>query len=168
MLRVSHQNPFKVDVAREVLAEVDDVLKVHGCEYIMVGGTLLGFVRHGEFMTWDDDIDLLLHFEHIKTLNKQNVFKKLGWFVKEDWYTEEYYLLQIFKHEILVDLWPARIHPEEPHLLETLAGDYPIDKTIPPIMVEFEGGVYPIPRDPYYYLDRNIGPSWEKRNHQAC
>lgn len=41
-----------------VLLEFDKVAKKHGLQYCICGGTLLGSVRHGGFIPWDDDLDI--------------------------------------------------------------------------------------------------------------
>ena len=41
-----------------LLDEVSSQFDKHDVEYIMVGGTLLGSVRHGGMIPWDDDGDL--------------------------------------------------------------------------------------------------------------
>lgn len=44
----------------ELLKFIDNVCKKHNIDYWLGYGTLLGAVRHGGFIPWDDDIDLVL------------------------------------------------------------------------------------------------------------
>lgn len=46
----------KVDL--EIVKEVVALCDKHGWTYYMLGGTMLGAIRHGGFIPWDDDIDL--------------------------------------------------------------------------------------------------------------
>ena len=44
----------------EVLSEIDRVCKKHNIQYFADWGTLLGTVRHGGFIPWDDDLDIVM------------------------------------------------------------------------------------------------------------
>lgn len=44
----------------EVLEDIDKVCKKHGIKYFADWGTVLGAVRHGGFVPWDDDMDICM------------------------------------------------------------------------------------------------------------
>ena len=51
------------DIKRVGLEILDDVHKFcneHNLKYVLIFGTLLGAVRHGGFIPWDDDIDIAM------------------------------------------------------------------------------------------------------------
>lgn len=47
----------------EVLKEIDRVCKKHNIQYFADWGTLLGAVRHGGYVPWDDDLDIVMKRE---------------------------------------------------------------------------------------------------------
>lgn len=57
----------------ELLVEFDQVCKAHGLRYDLCGGSMLGAVRHGGYIPWDNDIDLSMprpDYERLLALKK--------------------------------------------------------------------------------------------------
>ncbi|SCY98172.1 lipopolysaccharide cholinephosphotransferase [Paenibacillus polysaccharolyticus] len=51
----------------EMLVEVDRICRMHDINYAMIGGTMLGAIRHKGYIPWDDDADIgLLREEYEK------------------------------------------------------------------------------------------------------
>lgn len=48
------------DVSLEILKKVTDLCGEIGCRYSLVYGTLIGAIRHQNYIPWDDDVDIMM------------------------------------------------------------------------------------------------------------
>lgn len=56
------------EILLNIAKEFDNVCQKHKIPYYMLGGTMLGAIRHKGFIPWDDDMDFGVPREHYKKL----------------------------------------------------------------------------------------------------
>lgn len=66
----------------EILKEIHSFCEKNGIMYSVIGGTLLGAIRHKGFIPWDDDIDIMMprdEYERFCNSFHSEKYKLLSW-----------------------------------------------------------------------------------------
>lgn len=75
----------------QILVEFDELCKKNNFNYYICYGTLLGAVRHGDFIPWDDDIDVIMPREDYDRFIKEGHKLLRTDLVLKNYTDEEYY-----------------------------------------------------------------------------
>ncbi len=95
----------------DIFIEVEKILRKHNIEYWLIGGTLLGAVRHGGFIPWDYDIDVSVLYKDIKKLRKVLNEELPEQFVVQDYSTDKKYFIEsVFKVRDKKSFFPYESH----------------------------------------------------------
>lgn len=62
----------------EMLKFIDNICQVNNITYWISGGTLLGAIRHGGFIPWDDDADICMPYKDAEKLKKLLLTKEFN------------------------------------------------------------------------------------------
>lgn len=74
-------------IETEILSKIDEICIKNNIEYFLIGGTLLGAIRHEGFIPWDDDIDIgMLRGDYDKFIELCKKEKVLG----DNYYLQSY------------------------------------------------------------------------------
>lgn len=123
----------------DILDEIVRICERHDIRYYLVGGTLLGAVRHKGFIPWDDDLDIAMPREdYIKFCELCKTELDSGYFLHNIDSDEQYWLIfgkirkkgtkigeeglkQLNTHKgIYVDIFPFDDAPEEKRYIRTM------------------------------------------------
>lgn len=91
----------------EILLYIDKVCKENNIPYWLSSGTLLGAVRHGGFIPWDDDVDIEMMREDY--LRFEKIFKETDDYVLQTHKNDPYYVMPYAKvrdkHTVLTECY---------------------------------------------------------------
>lgn len=79
--------------ALEILKKLTDVCDKHGVNYVLAYGTLIGAIRHKDFIPWDDDIDILMprpDYDRLMDLLEKNPEELAPYKVMNQYNTKNY------------------------------------------------------------------------------
>ena len=118
-------------VELDLLKEIDNICKKHGLQYFLIGGSLLGAIRHNGIIPWDDDIDIgMMRKDYETLLSLYNEFSS-PYFIQTPYTDPGYYYShsrlvnvnttsfskkfvgQPIHHGLFVDIFPFDYWPEE-------------------------------------------------------
>lgn len=155
-----------------LLKRATDVLNKHSVAHWAIGGTLLGQLRNGGIIPWDDDIDL--------GVLDANLLAELPW--KE-------YGLQFKKHYFVPHLWRITDMDESKgefidiftftrdeygaYVINSSSFDDHIDLLFPLKTMPYHHMQLNVPNDPELYLDKKFGSTWRSKlvvrwTHNPC
>lgn len=70
----------------EYLQIISDIFDSHNIKYWIISGTLLGSVRHGQIVPWDDDADIgVMESDINKILDLNKYLKSIGYEIVPSW-----------------------------------------------------------------------------------
>ena len=76
------------DIATDILKCFHDTCEENDIRYSLAYGTMLGAVRHGGFIPWDDDVDVFMtyeEYEKFKNVFKSDKYELLDWDIDKDY-----------------------------------------------------------------------------------
>lgn len=106
-------------VQLEMLDEIDRICRENNIKYFLSGGTLLGAIRHGGYIPWDDDIDLWMTRKNYKRFKRAAKKQLSDSYFLMDYFTDIHYPLSILK-----------VNKRGTRFVEGVFADLPIEKCI--------------------------------------
>ncbi|MEH6306585.1 LicD family protein [Olivibacter sp. CPCC 100613] len=157
-------------LVREILTSLSSLASRFDFKLILFAGSLLGHIRHGGIIPWDDDVDLALDIMdlhklltaleyHNDLILKEFTFGKQKWKYYKVW-SKSGIPIAGYKHTFpFVDIW---LFNRDSHSIKYVGGEiFPMSYCEPYKKVLFENAEYFIPFDSLSCLDIHF-PKWRE------
>lgn len=164
------------ETAIELLKETINILNKYNINYFIISGTLLGHVRHNDFIPWDDDIDIIVEDKILDLLqdihdthkNKINILTRGNYIVKFCFKNK----VKELEHPMWKDFLLDKTEKYNWPFIDLFTFKYQDDKIIffdkqwdankffPEKQELFNGLFVNIPNDAHYFLEINYGSNY--------
>jgi len=164
------------DIAIKLLRDTIEILDEFSIDYFLISGTLLGYVRHNDFIPWDDDIDLIVDASLIDKLPEIiQKYTKVKFITApiSKWIMKSYYEKRIILDNNTKVHWPANCKWTWPFIDLFIFGytddkkninffnkNWDVTKFYPVQKKPFLGMIVSVPSDPDYFLRINYGSDY--------
>lgn len=150
--------PIDKVIAKENLLLLKNILDKNQLAFLLSFGTLLGAVREHDFITHDEDIDLIMMKSDMpKFLATLFELRENGFEIAR--YESRGFLSIIRKGEY-IDFYFYEDYPEDPTFSYCGRDMYPKRLLEDVAPIEFQGAMFMAPRDCKKYLEFNYGKDW--------
>ena len=151
--------PIDKVIAKENLFLLKGILDKHNLKFLLSFGTLLGAVREHDFISHDEDIDLIMFKRDLPSfLSLLFELRKNGFELAR--YESRGFLSIIRKGEY-IDFYFFDDYPEDCSLSYCCRDMYSKKLLEDTAEIEFQGAMFQAPRDYEQYLEFNYGSNWK-------
>jgi len=157
-------------ILKELLPPLVKILKDLDICFWLDWGTLLGAVRNGKIIPWDFDIDLgIFNTDVEKLLRYKTEVNKAGY---DFWTDDAGKCTRFFGKDGLdfhIDLFSWTKTKEQIYTVNYYNQIHTEDELLNPEQIEFEGALYPCPKNPVEMRARFYGSDWKtQKATQGC
>lgn len=164
------------NTAIELLKKTIDILEEFNITYFLISGTLLGYIRHHDFIPWDDDIDLMVDCDILNKLDDivmkhkdfLNFFMKGNYIIKLCFKNRDKRIKCIWDkfglnepreyHWPFVDFFLFKYNNDSE--IEFFNRKWDIKYFFPLIKADFNDIKVNIPKDSTHFLEKNYGKDY--------
>lgn len=148
--------------------ELAEVLEAAGAQVCFGFGAVLGFVRTGDFIQHDDDLDLLVAFDRasMPTIGAglrfvEERLRCAGYRVEGDFFSHRWISLP---GGLRLDIFVGLVEGQQVSFYPARRNAYQVDDVFPPQEVGFHDIEVPMPKNIVTYLNKTYGPNWRIPN----